>query len=316
MRKSATIDRPGPSPVSPTLRPPETLLRATLRGVAPLFVSPRVPIPKQRRFADALSAVQRPPRGTRVAPAEMGGVSGERVSPPGSAPEGVLLFLHGGGYAIGSPRTHRALAARVAASIGVPAFVPAYRLAPEHPHPAALEDALAAYRGLLADGTEPRRIVVAGDSAGGGLALALAMALRDAGVRPPAAVGMLCPWLDLTADVAGTRQSAPREPLLTPAGIARWAAAYTNGCDPTDPAISPLFGDLSGLPPLVLEYAGDDLLAGDGERLVERANAAGADLQHRRYQGLWHVFHTHADVLAGADEAVAGFGADLQARLA
>jgi epsilon-lactone hydrolase len=313
--KSTTFDRPGPSPVSPTLRLPETLLRATLRGLAPVFASPRIPIPKQRRIADALSAVQRPPRGTRVAPAEVGGVSGERVSPPGSASEGVLLFLHGGGYAIGSPRSYRGLAARLAAAIGVSAFVPDYRLAPEHPHPAALEDALAGYRGLLANGTEPGRIAVAGNSAGGGLALALAMALRDAGVRAPAVIGMLCPWLDLTVDVAGARPPAPREPLLTRAGIARWAAAYTKGCDPTDPGISPLLGDLSGLPPLVLEYAGDDLLAGDGERLVEGAKAAGAELEHRRYQGLWHDFYTHANVLAVADEAVAGCGAELRARL-
>jgi cation diffusion facilitator CzcD-associated flavoprotein CzcO/acetyl esterase/lipase len=256
------------------------------------------------------------PFGTQTTPAELGGVPGLWVRPRRADGGAALLFLHGGAYVVGSSTSHRAAAAQLAAATGVPAFVADYRMAPEHPHPAALEDALAAYQGLLARGIPPERIAVAGDSAGGGLALALAIAIRDRALQAPAVLGLICPWADLTIDLARKRPPSPREPLLDADTLTEAAEAYTVGVDPADPAVSPLLGVLSGLPPLVVHYAGDDLLRDDGERLVSAALAAGTEVEGRRFEGLWHDFHVFAPLLAEADAAVHQLGDSMRARLA
>jgi acetyl esterase/lipase len=241
----------------------------------------------------------------------------EDVRPPGADPERVLLYLHGGGYAVESPRCVRALAARIAAGAGARACVPDYRLAPEHPYPAALQDARAAWDALLADGVDPARIAVAGDSAGGGLSVALALSLRDAGEPLPAVLGLVCPWLDLTPGGVASRPPVPREPILTAGLVARFTHAYlADGHDPADPLISPVRAELAGLPPVVVHSGGDDLLAGDAAVFEERARAAGVDLDHRRYDGLWHDFHVSAPLLAGPGRhAPAELGAALGRRL-
>jgi cation diffusion facilitator CzcD-associated flavoprotein CzcO len=286
-------------------------VRAALGLASPLVTGAHLDIAAQRSRAEAVARLQLPQFGTRVERTILGGVPAERLRPDGAVRNAALLYLHGGGYCIGSPRTHRALAARLAGAAGVAAYVPDYRLAPEHPHPAALDDALAAYRALLDAGFAPGRVLVAGDSAGGGLALALAMALRDAGEPAPAAVGMICPWLDLAPDHAGGRPASGRDALLSPGALTAWARAYADGHGPEHPAVSPLHGDLSGLPPLVLHSAGDDVLAADAERLAARAR----DIEHRRMDGLWHVPHALTGVMAAADDAVDELGASLARRL-
>jgi cation diffusion facilitator CzcD-associated flavoprotein CzcO len=273
-------------------------------------------VPVQRRRFELTRFLLRAPRGLHADRVHVGSVPGEWLRPRGIHAGGALLYLHGGGYAVGSPLTHRGPAARIAAAVGVPAFVVDYRLGPEHPHPAALDDALAAYQGLLGRGIPPARIAVAGDSAGGGLSLALAMRLRDLGLPLPAVIGLICPWLDPKSDLDGVRDPAPREPVLTRGLLAQWADAYVGTGDPADPAISPLLGDLTGLPPLLLHYAGDDLLRTDGERLAARAAEVGAEIEVRRYDGLWHDFHVLAAQLAEADAAVAELGESLRRRLA
>src|SRR5436305_9723319 len=254
----------------PSLRLPVAPVRAALGLASPLFTGEPLDIARQRSRTEAVARLQLPALRTRVERTSLRGVPAERLRPDGAVRNAALLYLHGGGYCIGSPRTHRALATRLAAAAGVAAYVPDYRLAPEHPHPAALDDALAAYRALLDAGFAAGRILVAGDSAGGGLALALAMALPDAGEPAPAAVGMICPWLDLAPDHAGGRPASGRDALLTPGALTAWARAYADGRGPQHPAVSPLHGDLRGLPPLVLHSAGDDVLAGDAERLTQR----------------------------------------------
>lgn len=290
-------------------------LRSVLRAVSSVWLSPRAPIAWQRRGADLATGLLPLPGGVRVSTTSVGGVPAEWIAPQQADPANVLLYLHGGGYAIGSAKSHRPLAAALAARVGVHAVVLDYRLAPEHSHPAALDDALAAYRGLLQSGFDAARIAVAGDSAGAGLALALAMRIRDEAAHPPAVVGMICPWLDLTPDLSGIRVPAPREPLLRRATLARWAAAYApEGA--TDPAISPLNGDLSGLPPLVMHSAGDDLLAEDADRFERMAREVGASVEHRRFPGLWHDFHSMTGILPTSDEAIATLGDSLRAKLA
>lgn len=290
---------------------PISLVRPAVRVTAPLFLGPSHDIATQRQRVNLLGQLRRAPRGTRAAAIRLNGVPAERLSVRRSVKDAALLYLHGGGYCVGSPRSHRALAARLAEAVGVVAYVPDYRLAPEHPQPAALEDALATYRALLRSGLEPGRILVAGDSAGGGLALALAMALRDTGEPLPAAVAMICPWLDLTLDHAGTRPASNRDPLLTPEAMTVWARAYAGGHNPADPAISPLLGDLDGLPPLILHSAADDPLASDADRLATRTR----DLEHRHIANLWHVPHMWAGVFTEADQAVSTLGASLARHL-
>ncbi len=293
------------------MRLPAAPIRAAIRLASPLFTAPELEIPRQRARAELLGRAFLPPIGTRTQTVWLGGVATERLSRADAATDAALLYLHGGGYCIGSPRLYRGLVARLVDAVGVVAYVPNYRLAPEHPHPAALEDALAAYQGLLATGIAPQRTVVVGDSAGGGLALALAMALRDAGMPAPAAVAMICPWLDLVPDHERRRRPSTADPLLTPAALTVWARAYVNGHQPDEPAISPLHGDLGRLPPLILQSAEDDLVVGDADALATRD----ARIEHLRIAGMWHVPHVLGGLLAEADDAVAVLGEALARHL-
>lgn len=297
------------------IRIPAALVRAFLRLFGAAVLSPRTPIAVQRRLSDLGSRLPGPPRGTRVERGTVGGVPGDWVRPPGVAARGAILYLHGGGYNLGSPKSHRGLVGHLCAKARIPAFIADYRLAPEHPHPAALEDALSAYRGLLDEGVPPQRIVLAGDSAGGGLALAMALALRDGGEPLPTGVAMICPWLDLRPDVRGERPEAPREPLLSPGALAGWSASYAAGADPAAESISPVTASLEDLPPLIVHYAGDDLLRSDAEALIARAKSEGIELDDRRFDGLWHDFHLQAGLLREADEAVRALGQALRRKL-
>lgn len=287
-------------------------VRSLTRLVARHAAGPTVPIATQRARTDVLARAGRLPRGTAVSTDVLGGVPAERLRPPGAAEDGAVLHLHGGGHCIGSARSHRALAAGIAARAGVVAYVTEHRLAPEHPAPAALDDARAAYEALLERGIEPARIVVTGDSAGGGLALALTVALRDAGRPLPAALGLLCPWLDLVPDAGASRPDVPRDPLLRAATLTVWARAYARDLDAGDPRVSPLRADLRGLPPIVLHSAQDDPLAPDALALAARADR----VTHEHLDGLWHVPHALADLLPDARAALDRFGAALRDALA
>lgn len=241
----------------------------------------------------------------------LGGVPGEWSRPADAVAGRAVLYLHGGGYAVGGPELYRGPLSRLTARLRAPAFAVAYRQAPEHPHPAALEDARAAYDALRERFDD---VLVVGDSAGGGLTLALAMAIRDDHARGPSALGLVCPWLDLTAAGATQRTRPSRadrqDALLRPAMLERWARAYAQDRR-DDPSASPLYGALTGLPPIVLHSAGDDLLLADAERLEALARTAGVRLTHRRHPGLWHDVHLLAGVLAEADAALDGLADDL-----
>jgi monoterpene epsilon-lactone hydrolase len=298
---------------------PPALLAPGLRVFADWGMSPSIDWPTSRRRIELGLKLPGPPRGTRVAKLAIGGVPCEELRPAGVHDErAALLYLHGGGYVIGSPATHRALAGVMARAFAAPVIVADYRLAPEHPHPAALEDALAVWRALVKErGLEPGRIAVAGDSAGGGLSIVLAQALRAAGEPLPAALGLISPWVDLTLDHPGPRPPAPRDVLLTPERLQRFAGAYLAGGTPADsPAVSPLHGDLRGLPPLVVHVGGAELLRGDGEAIIRRAAAAGVPVVQEILPGLWHDSHLSARVLAEpAGGAPARMASELRARL-
>jgi acetyl esterase/lipase len=237
---------------------------------------------------------------------EVGGVPGIWMDGAGDR---ALIYLHGGGYTIGSPLAYREFATQLARTAGTALFAPDYRLAPEHPHPAALDDALAVYRGLLDQGREASSIVVAGDSAGGGLTLALLVAIRDAGLPLPARAVLFSPWLDLTMSGASVASKAEADPSLDEAGLSSAAAHYLGGLPAGTPGASPLFAELAGLPPLLIETGEAEILLSDSTRLAERAAEAGVDTSLHVWPGMPHVWGLFAAVLGEGREVIAEAGA-------
>lgn len=228
-------------------------------------------------------------------------VHGEWLRPRQPRRGRALLYLHGGGYLAGSPRTHRTITTRLAHRLGVAVFALDYRLAPEHPYPAALDDALVAWRWLLQEGWRPDRLWLAGDSAGGGLALALLLACRQQGLPLPAAAALFSPWTDLTCGGGAVTENAERCAWFTAQHLQFAASLYANGHPPGDPLISPLQGDLSGLPPLLLQVSDSELLRDDSLRLEARARAAGTPVRLRLWHGLPHAWPNFAGLMPEGD---------------
>ena len=239
----------------------------------------------------------------------VGGVACLRLRPHArpearpSAPSGArLLFVHGGGYSLGSPATHRPLVARIAEALGREALLPDYRLAPEHPCPAGLADVLAVWRALPE--AERRATILAGDSAGGGLALAAAMSLRDAGEPLPAGLVLLSPWTDLSVSGESVEALAEHEIMLTRRGLEFMAGRYLGELAPTDVRASPLFGDFAGLPPLLVQVGGHEVLLDDARRAAARAEAAGVPTHLQVWEREHHVFQA-MPLRASAQAAIA-----------
>ena len=240
----------------------------------------------------------------------------ERLRPPGVRTDAAVLYLHGGGYVIGSPRSHRHLAAAIARAAGVQALLLDYRLAPEHPFPAALDDALAAYEWLQTQGVPPNRIVVAGDSAGGGLTMATLLALRDRKLPQPAGGVCISPWVDLTCSGASYATRASADPIVTRDGVEKMAQAYVPGGDLKAPLVSPLFADLHDLPPLLIQVGSDEVLLDDSLVLGRRALAAGVSVTVEEWPAMVHVWHWFLSMLDEAERAVTGIGDFVRARIA
>jgi epsilon-lactone hydrolase len=278
-------------------------VRLATRALVRPVENPRMPIGVQRRWSALLARANRVPRETLVSQTMLAGVPAERVEHPGRHGNRVIAFLHGGGYILGSPRAHRVIAAHLANATGAAVYSIGYRLAPENPFPAALDDAVAAYRELAENG-ETEGIALVGYSAGGGLALATALEARAADLRAPAALALACPWVDLTLSGSSYAANARAESVLTRAWLEDCARRYLAGRAPNDPRCSPLFAHLAGLPPLLIHAAGRDILLSDAERLAERAEAAGTRVELERYEDMWHIFHLHAGELRTSDDAI------------
>ncbi len=228
---------------------------------------------------------------------------------PGSRPHCVVLYLHGGGYVFGSPATHQAMVARLCEAAQARALMLDYRLAPEHPYPAALEDALNAYRWLLANGLKPEEIVVAGDSAGGGLAASLLQALRDNEDRLPAGALLISPWTDLAMTGWSIHANGERDPFVTIPMLSYCANLYLKGISPTDPLASPFYGDCQGLPPIMVQASKRELLFDDGQRFAAKAEAAGIDVTFDAFESALHVlpFFPRVPEARDAIDRAAGF---------
>ena len=285
-------------------RVPPAVMRLGARQIGRRCLDPALPWPAQRTRLDQLNRTALLPRGTTVAEQAIGGVRAELVSAraPDSGP--TVVHFHGGGYCIGSAGTARSWAAHLSALAGGRVILPEYRLAPEHPHPAALEDARAVIKALNGQ-AHPGPVVVSGDSAGGGLALALVLSLRDEGEELPAGCILLSPWLDLGRDRRAVPDLVRRDVLLTPDWLDACARAYAAPSAWADPSVSPLRAAHTGLPPLLIQAATDELLAPDAELLAASASAAGVDVTYTRWPRLWHDFALQPGLLAAADSALA-----------
>ncbi len=229
--------------------------------------------------------------GMQTSPEDAFGVPSEWIDAKCTRSESAFLYLHGGGYFIGSCQSHRGFVSHIAKASSCRTLLPEYRLAPEHPFPAGLLDARAAFRFLLAQGYSPNRIIVGGESSGGGLTLALLQTLRDEGMPMPAGAVLLSPWTDLLGTGNSLRTRARQDPWLRPAGIPLLADRYRDGTPTDHPLVSPLYGDLSGFPPLLIHVGNDEILLDDSTRLASKATSAGVDVTLKIWKGMWHAFH-------------------------
>jgi acetyl esterase/lipase len=243
------------------------------------------------------------------------GVPAEWVSGPESDPGRAILYLHGGGYVMGSINTHRQLGGWLAKAARARVLLIDYRLGPENPFPAAVDDAVTAYQWMLDQGLDPAGIAIAGDSAGGGLTAATLLALRDQGKPLPAAGVMLSPWTDLAGTGESLTSRAAIDPMIQGGeGIANMAAGYLGGADPKNPLASPLYGDLKGLPPLLIQVGTEEVLFDDSVRFDAKARSAGVDVTFEPWNGQVHVFQAFAFMVPEGKEAIARIGEFVKAR--
>jgi len=297
----------GPGPASGRRPVGERAMAAALRAlvratILPTFSAERS-FAEQRKRLGLVARLSRPPRGLVSEPARLGGVPGEWISGDWSTGGArVILYLHGGGYCVGGVDSHRALAGHLSLHCRSRVFLAEYRLAPEHPFPAALDDAVKAYLGMLGQGASAQDIAVAGDSAGGGLSVATAVALRDRGTPLPRALVCFSPWTDLSLEQLGPPPAG--EVMLRRPWIEACAKAYLGGTRAAEPLASPIGADLRGLPPTLIQVGSDELLLPDSRRLHARLLETGVVADLDEYAGRWHVFQANAGWLKDADRAL------------
>jgi epsilon-lactone hydrolase len=245
-----------------------------------------------RQGLEALSALTPVAPDILVEKTNIDGIPSEWVTAPNALEDRVFLYLHGGAYIMGSCNTHRYLASKLSRSTEARVIVPEYRLAPEHPFPAALEDAVRVYRWLISSGCSPDKIVIGGDSAGGGLTLATLLSLRDAGDPLPSLAVLLSPWTDMEGTGESMETRASFDPWLSPEATRLTPSLYIRDLDPRHPLVSPIYADLTGLPPMIVQVGKDEILLSDSARLVDRARAAGVEVDFKIWDDMWHVFQT------------------------
>ncbi len=262
-------------------------------------------IPRLRQEAEKTSKLfGKLPKGIEVSPVTIDGLLAEWILPSQATKEKVILYFHGGGYVMGSVQSHRTHVAKFVKGSEVGALLFGYRLAPEHPFPAALDDSVTAYRWLLAQGVSPSHIVFAGDSAGGGLCLATLIALRDKGIHLPAAAVALSPWTDLKCTGESYKTKAKVDPLTWPESWTVFSHYYVKGNDPGNPWISPLYGDPHGLSPILIYVGENEVLLDDSTRFAEKAKNAGVDVTLKVGEGMFHCFPVCSPLFPEAKQAM------------
>jgi monoterpene epsilon-lactone hydrolase len=272
-------------------------------------------VPYMRESWERLFADVRDRAPVKRTPVSAGGVDAEWLDAPGARADRAVLYLHGGGYVLGSVSSHRDMIARLSGAAAARALGLNYRLAPEHPFPAAVDDAVAAYRWLLHEGFAPGRIAVAGDSAGGGLTAATLVAIRERGLPRPAAGVLLSPWVDLEGSGESMNGGVMDDPMVRKDLVAAMGPAYLAGASARTPLASPLYADLRGLPPLLVQVGRREVLLDDALRLVQKAQREGVEVTLEVWPGMIHVWQIFASELAEGREAVERIGEFLRERL-
>lgn len=264
---------------------------------------------------EAMFAAMPQPTGVTFRDLTLGGVPALECRSEEAVEDDVLLYFHGGGYVIGSANAYRLLSAMLGSSAKMLIYAFDYRLAPEAPFPAAIEDAVSAYRALLDGGRDPQRIVFAGDSAGGGLVMATLLSLRDQGIALPAAALLFSPWVDLACEGESFGSKADEDPVLAPTGVRVLAGHYLGSADARNPLASPLYASLSGLPPLLIQVGSAEILLDDAVRLARQAGAAGTAVELQIWPEMIHVWHNFAFMLREGREAIAAAASFARNRL-
>ena len=270
--------------------------------------SDELDIPRERAVLEGYTKVFKPLGEMDVTRLDAGGVPGAWIVPSGLETKRIVLYLHGGGYNAGSITSHLPLTSNIALAAKARVLAIDYRLAPEHLFPAAVEDALAAYRWLLNESVLPRQIVVAGDSAGGGLTLSLILLLREKGLPLPAAAVCLSPWTDLTCSGKSWTTNAKIDFMLNKGSTFNAAKLYLGDADPRSPLASPLYADPAGLPPLLIQVGSEEVLLSNSTLFAEKARLAGVDVTLENWKGMQHVWQFTASMLPEARQAVARIG--------
>ena len=293
-----------------------------IAGVRALLASRQPPpgqaapsVAERRAAMDAFGEMGSLPPGCLHEPVSVGGVKAESVVPTSAVEGRRILYLHGGAYVGGSPRSHRPLVARLADGARSAAVSLEYRLAPEHPFPAAVDDAVAAYRDLLAQGVWPERMVIAGDSAGGGLTLATALKLKDEGLPQPAGLFVISPWADLTQSHATYASKQADDPMITRERLIEAAGDYLGGGEGAHPLASPVFGDFTDVAPMLIQVGSEEALLGDSLLVAERAGHARVAVRLEVWPEMIHVWHAFGGQLNAARRAIAVAGAWMDERL-
>jgi acetyl esterase/lipase len=286
------------------------LIEAYLRikGVVPPSVNGEIDVPRERAETELLAEAFGRLKGAECVPVVADDVPAEWILPAGLESRSCVLYLHGGTFFAGSIQSHRPLAAAIASAARARALLPGYRLAPEHPFPAGLQDVISAYEWLLEDGIPPERIAIVGDSAGGGLVFSLLLWLRDHGLALPACAVCLSPWVDLTLSGETWRINEKKDVMLQFWNIRKGAEMYLNGTDPRDPLASPLFAELGGLPPLLIQVGTREMILSDSTRIAEKARAAGVDVTLEIWEGMQHEWQFASSIMPEGRRAVERIG--------
>jgi epsilon-lactone hydrolase len=275
-------------------------MAAMLASLAPPPGTLDPPWSERRVGMDAMGGTAPVPDGVTVTPLTLGGVLAEQITPAGADQTRTIFYLHGGGYCLGGMDSHRAMVAKMALGACATAFNVDYRLAPEHPFPAAVEDAVAAWRALLLIGRDPTRTVIAGDSAGGGLAVACGVAARDADLPMPAGLHLISPWVNMQNASQGYLAKVDTDFLVTQSAIDDFKAAYLGQGDPKTPLASPVFANLAGMPPILIQVGSEEVLISDAVQLAEAAGLARVDITLRIWPDMVHIWPFFGQLSAGA----------------
>ena len=276
---------------------------------------PNAPVEKMRKRLDQLGRLARKARHVAIEKTEIAGLHAEWYRPESATPGKVLLYMHGGAYALGSCESHRKLVTHIARAANIEAVLFEYRLAPEHPFPAGLDDTLAAYRALLEKGYSADDIFIGGDSAGGGLTMGLLLQLRHAGMDLPRAAVMLSPFLDMTASGESVKTRAQQEPWFHAEDIVVVIRHYCPDQDLNNPLLSPVFANVAGMPPMLIQVGDHEILLSDSTRIADKLAAAGCEVQLEVFPEMWHVFQLFVGKMPESRAAIQKIGAYIRSHI-